>query len=312
MNANLDIFYDFSVIDNAQLADTTKAQYKKAVRNYLSTGRKLGDARSLSEYAQGLSTSSRSFLKAAVKLMSAGLALSLKSGATPDNVQDVQAALYRLEALDAAVQVKASKGEKAHIWLSQAQVKKMMSTCDDGLVGLRDWVVLGLMVAAGLRREELVSLSFDDLKEQPTKKNGMRAVLQVKGKGARDRVIPINAALARKIREWQAVVSDDGLIARSLGRKIEIGKSLSAIGLFGIVRKHGAMIGVENLDPHDLRRTYAQLGFEAGVPITQISKLLGHSDIATTQRYLNLDLDLETTVSDFIPLENGDSHKGAI
>ena len=53
--------------------------------------------------------------------------------------------------------------------------------------------------------------------------------------------------------------------------------------------------------PHDLRRTYAQLGYQAGIPVTLISRLLGHAAIATTQRYLNLDLDLETTVSDVIP-----------
>ena len=63
------------------------------------------------------------------------------------------------------------------------------------------------------------------------------------------------------------------------------------------------MIGKPELDPHDLRRTYAQLGYEAGIPLTQLSKLLGHSNITTTQKYLNLDLDLENTVSDFIPLE---------
>ena len=49
-------------------------------------------------------------------------------------------------------------------------------------------------------------------------------------------------------------------------------------------------------------RTFAQLGYSAGVPLTQISTLLGHADVRTTQRYLNLALDLETTVSDFIPL----------
>jgi len=54
--------------------------------------------------------------------------------------------------------------------------------------------------------------------------------------------------------------------------------------------------------PHDLRRTYAQLGYNAGVPITQISVLLGHSSIKTTQEYLNLNLDLESTASDFVPL----------
>jgi integrase len=56
------------------------------------------------------------------------------------------------------------------------------------------------------------------------------------------------------------------------------------------------------LDPHDLRRTFEQIGYEASVPITQISKQLGHSSIITTQRYLNMDLDLVTTISDFIPL----------
>ena len=80
-----------------------------------------------------------------------------------------------------------------------------------------------------------------------------------------------------------------------------MGKSLSAVGIFRIVRGAGEAIGKPALAPHDLRRTYVQLGYEAGVPITQISKLLGHANIGTTQRYLNLDLDLNTTVSDFIP-----------
>jgi integrase/recombinase XerD len=69
-----------------------------------------------------------------------------------------------------------------------------------------------------------------------------------------------------------------------------------------IVRKYGSMIDMPKLSPHDLRRTYAQVGNDAGVPITQIKELLGHASVATTQRYLNLALDLETTASDFIPL----------
>ena len=88
-----------------------------------------------------------------------------------------------------------------------------------------------------------------------------------------------------------------------------LGERISQVGIFDIVRKRGRLIGFDGetrpeLAAHDLRRTYAQLGFEAGVPITQISKLLGHSNIAITQRYLNLELDLETTISDFIPFSN--------
>jgi integrase len=144
-------------------------------------------------------------------------------------------------------------------------------------------------------------LTFDALKQQPTKSGKMRDVLEVKGKGAKDRVIPINKTLADRLRAWQPVAGG-GLVARSLGRKKELGESLSAVAVFYLVRKYGEAIGIPDLDPHDLRRTYAQLGYDAGVPITQIKELLGHASVATTQRYLNLALDLETTASDFIPL----------
>ena len=77
--------------------------------------------------------------------------------------------------------------------------------------------------------------------------------------------------------------------------------STSSVAIFHLVRKYGAMIGMPELAPHDCRSTFAQLGY-AGVPITQITILLGHSDVKTTERYLNLALDLDTTVSDFVPL----------
>lgn len=90
-------------------------------------------------------------------------------------------------------------------------------------------------------------------------------------------------------------------IARSVGINREIRHNLSGVQIYRIVAGYDKQINKE-LGPHDLRRTYAQLGYQSGVPITQISKLLGHSNVATTQRYLNLDLDLTVTASDFIPL----------
>jgi integrase len=183
--------FNYSAIENAPLADSTKAQYTKAVRHYLATGNSLADAQALAKYAQGLNKSSRAFLKAAVRLLTEDLALAMKGGATPENVDQVQAGLYRLEAIQAAVKVKSSKGTKAHIWLSQRQVREIMATCGDGLVGQRDWIVLGLLLGAGLRREELVNLTFDALKDVPRRGgNGKRrTVLEVQGKGAKDRVV---------------------------------------------------------------------------------------------------------------------------
>jgi site-specific recombinase XerC len=302
MTTNITPFFDTTAIDSANLSSRTKLQYKKALSNYLATGNKLTDSSSLNEYAQKLSRSSKAFLKAAIRLLTQGYEHDLKSNVTPDNLSMVQAALLRLESLNDTIKVSAAKGEKAHIWLSQSQVKALMSTCDETLTGKRDWVVLALLVGAGLRREELTSVRCEDLINLPAKNNKTRWVLQVNGKGDRNRIIPISAILAKRMGEWCSLIGQ-GTLARSLGRKCELGNSLSAIGIFQVVRKHGSMIGKPDLDPHDLRRTYAQLGYEVGIPLTQLSKLLGHSDISTTQKYLNLDLDLENTVSDFIPLE---------
>lgn len=292
---------DFGAIERANLSERTRAQYVKALANCLQAGVRVTDPGELAEYAAKLPASSRAFLKAALRLATADFANNLKSGATPENLPMVQAALMRLDAINQAIHTTAPKGEKAHTWLSQAQVKALMNTCEDTEEGRRDWVVLALMVGAGLRREELVRVTCSDVRDLPMRNGKSRWVLHTVGKGAKERDIPISAVLAERLRAWCDHI-EGGKVARSLGRRKVLGESLSEIAAFQIVRKHGAAIGKPGLDPHDLRRTFAQLGYEAGVPITQLSKLLGHSDIATTQRYLNLDLDLESTVSDFIPL----------
>ena len=134
-------------------------------------------------------------------------------------------------------------------------------------------------LTAGLRREELTELTFDALKQ----------------------LIPIKKLLADRLREWKEITGG-GYVARSLEMSKQLGESISGVAIFQLVRKYGSKIGLPQLAPHDLRRTYAQLGYEIGVPITQISTRLGHANVATTQRYLDLSLDLETTASDFIPL----------
>jgi integrase len=202
----------------------------------------------------------------------------------------------------------ATNGTKAHTWLNQAQVKELLEACEvrrSGnpefeIVAQRDRLAIGLLVAAGLRRKEAVDLTFDNVKLQPNGEK-MRTVLEIQGKGDKGRVVPISDALANAIDSWAAVVGNEGRILRSLGRSKTPGDSMTTTALYDLVQKRGELIGKPDLQPHDLRRTFAQLGYEAGIPITQLSKLLGHASIETTQRYLNLDLDLGTTASDFIP-----------
>jgi integrase len=293
-----------------KLADSTKRQYKKALTNYwAATGESISNTLALAYHAQGLSASSRGFLKAAIRKVTESKVRDIKSNVTPETVDVARAALWRIEAVQDTIEVEASNGKKTHIWLSQSEVRALFVACGNGIVGQRDKVVVGLLVAAGLRREEAAKLRFDDIKVKPMKGNEgrYRTVLDIKGKGRKQREVPISDKFAAALEEWREVCGD-GYVCRSLGMNRELGESLSPVAVFNIVRKRAERIGFDGvkrpkLAAHDLRRTYAQLGLDAGVPITQISILLGHSNVAVTQRYLNLDVDLETTISDFIPFE---------
>jgi len=64
--------------------------------------------------------------------------------------------------------------------------------------------------------------------------------------------------------------------------KAELSDSMSAVAVFHLVQKYGAEIRVPDLAPHDQRRSYAQLGYDTGVPITQIKELSGYASVATT------------------------------
>lgn len=290
-----------TAIETADLAEGTKRHYKRVITDYLATGHHLADVGALTQHAAGLSNSGKAHLKAAVRLWSAAMISAVKGNVTPDDVATAQAAVMRFEALQGAIHVKAATGQKAHTWLTSKQVKRLVDAAPDTVAGKRDKLALSLLVGAGLRRDEATRLTFEQVKFQPVK-GKIRTVLQIHGKGEKDRVIPISDRLAALLDEWATNTGGKGLILRSVGRRGDVGDSISDIALFKIVRKYGGLISKPDLAPHDLRRTYAQIGYESGVPITQISKLLGHATIATTQRYLNLDLDLETTISDFVPL----------
>ena len=77
--------------------------------------------------------------------------------------------------------------------------------------------------------------------------------------------------------------------------------SLSAAAVRDIVRKRGRMIGIPDLAPHDLRRTYARLAREGGAPLETIQHALGHASVQTTERYTRTGL--EANAGDYIQLK---------
>ena len=206
-----------AIQNDPTLQPSTKHQYIKALENYLATGGSLADPQALTEYALTVGNSTRSFLAAAVTRMAQELEQLAKGSARPDNIDVIQAAVFRTQALQNAIKTRQAKGEKAHTWLSYHEAEQLLEACyrrpsgkkEFEIYTLRDRLAIGLMMAAGLRREEAASIQFSDIIKQDK-----RYVLNVKGKGAKSRVVPVSDRLAEAIIDWQFLIDTEGLILR--------------------------------------------------------------------------------------------------
>jgi site-specific recombinase XerD len=292
----------YSIIDASGLGPNSKIKYKRELDRMQEAGVNPANHADYARYAATRPYSAQKILKAAVALILKDEQTFLEASATPENLPQVQAALLNMQAIHKTIQVRKPAGKKTPIWLSPAQVEQITSIPDRSTpAGRRDWIVLATLLGAGLRRSEMAGLTFTSLKRQPKKNGQMRGVLEVHGKGDKYRTVPIKPLLEERLKEWHREVGDR-FIARAVNKAGTINGSLSDHAVNDIVKKYGALIGLPELEAHDCRRTWAQLGLNAGIPIQQISRLLGHESIKTTQDYLDLHIDIEQTVSDFVPL----------
>ena len=293
--------FDLTVIDRENLTPHTRKGYRRALKALLDAGIDPFDLEALQKYAEGLKRTHKSNLKRALRLLTLEYEQSVKERATPENLPVIQALVMRLEATRDNIKVGNANGESlSHIWLSPTQVKEITGLCGDDLEGKRDWIILGLLLGAGLHRAEVIKITFDALQQQPMKRGKKRDVLQVTGYGANDRFVPISPILAERLREWHGIVGS-GRIARSYDKK-KLGANISSVSVHQIVRKYGVKIRVPELKTDDLRRTYAQLAYNSGLTLTQIKELMGHVNLATTERFLDLSVSLDDITGNFVPL----------
>ena len=140
---------------------------------------------------------------------------------------------------------------------------------------------ISLLLSTGLRRSELVGITMPDLDLD-------NAQLVVRGKGAKQRVVPLTEAAIQATRDYVRVrpetTSDRLLVSqwgeslhpRAVNRKLQV-----ALKRAGLAEK--------GVTPHQLRHTFATHLIRNGVDVRTVQELLGHSDLATTARYLHSD-----------------------
>ncbi|MGH2948150.1 MAG: site-specific tyrosine recombinase XerD [Solirubrobacteraceae bacterium] len=149
---------------------------------------------------------------------------------------------------------------------------------------LRDRALLELMYACGLRASEAIGLEMNDVDLET-------GVLRARGKGAKERLVPIGSAASRALvaylgrgRPW--LVGDRLEATLFVNHR---GTGLTRQGLYKIVQRHARSAGLASrMSPHTLRHTFATHLLAGGCDLRSLQEMLGHADIATTQVYTHL------------------------
>jgi integrase/recombinase XerD len=144
---------------------------------------------------------------------------------------------------------------------------------------LRLSALMELLYGSGLRATELVSLPRQSVVSD-------RPFLILRGKGGRERLVPISDRARAAVARWSAHVPSDALWLFPSGKS-----HLSRIRLYQLVKDIAAAAGIapERVSPHVLRHAFATHLLEGGADLRALQTMLGHADIATTQIYTHVD-----------------------
>jgi site-specific recombinase XerD len=168
--------------------------------------------------------------------------------------------------------------------------------------GNRDHAILALLIGCGLRRAELVGLRTEDLQIR----DEHCVIADLSGKGKHIRTVAVPAWAKRAVDKWtQAAGISTGRIFRRINRFGKIwGEGITTKVIWHVVKAAALRAEIQNLAPHDLRRTCARLCHLAGGELEQIQFLLGHASVQTTERYLGCKQELRHAVNDRLGLED--------
>lgn len=197
--------------------------------------------------------------------------------------------LMSAEQSAAACDVKCVRGSRVQRGraLSPDELRALFRACDTATgPGARDAALLAVLYAAGLRRAEAAALRWRDLDLD-------EGTLCVRGKGDRERRVPLAGAARAALRSWRA---------HALGARVAFDEQepmfcaytrnarssragLTPQSVLEIVQRLAVRAKIRGFSPHDLRRTYIGDLLDAGADLSIVQQLAGHAQVTTTARY---------------------------
>ena len=163
--------------------------------------------------------------------------------------------------------------------LSVDEVARFWSSFDTA----RDLAIVGLMLLEGLRSAEVLALNPEDVLRS-------EAQLRVRGKGNKLRFLPLAPESVQLLDHYLQLERPDpcsaALFVSLKGRSR--GARMTATGLRSLFRHHRHTTSVSLANPHRFRHTFASDMVRAGVSLPALMQLMGHADIQTTLRYVQV------------------------
>lgn len=167
----------------------------------------------------------------------------------------------------------------------------------------RLYVTLELLYATGMRVSELVALAQNSIVRD-------NWFLTIKGKGGRERLVPLSDKARDAVIAWRAHLDQEGrgqagYLFPAGGEDGHVSRQVLARDLKSLAARAG--IGAARVSPHVLRHAFASHLLEGGADLLVVQTLLGHADVSTTQIYTHvLDARLRTLLDTAHPLAQGD------
>ena len=170
---------------------------------------------------------------------------------------------------------------RIHKIKTKKSVKKVITDEDieklrDGCDNIRDLAMIDLLYSTGIRVGELVHMNINDIDFEERE-------CVVFGKGDKERRVYFDAKTKIHLKKYLEQRTDDNpALFVSL---IAPYKRLKISGVEIRIRELGRKLNIEKVHPHKFRRTMATRAIDKGMPIEQVQKILGHSQIDTTMQY---------------------------
>jgi len=163
------------------------------------------------------------------------------------------------------------------------QMNKLLELPKDDELACRDQAILELFYSSGLRLDELVSANIADI-------NWSEKLIRVRGKGNKERVLPIGRLAAAALQRWLQIRPDfvgterDALFLSRQKLRISARHVRNRVKLWA--KRQGMD---QNVHPHMLRHSFASHLLESSGDLRAVQELLGHANLSTTQVYTHLD-----------------------